>query len=150
MTLSLGQYIQTFYCKFWCVAFHSEMHSNSFLFRLFGLWFYVPSCWDAWPNQTSLTKQLTSTWSGSNSRPLDLQSVSLSIELVNGKTKTRGPSGPESHTWVLLKAYIQVAVERWLCPWWHLGWGQFWPKGHNLNKHGIGPLGHATYQIPRL
>ena len=25
----------------------------------------------------------------------------------------------------------------------------FWSKGHNLNKLGRGPLGDATYQIPR-
>ena len=28
--------------------------------------------------------------------------------------------------------------------------GHYWPKGHNLNKHGRGPLGDATYQISRL
>ena len=28
--------------------------------------------------------------------------------------------------------------------------GQFWPKRHNLNKLGKGPLGHATYQISSL
>ena len=30
------------------------------------------------------------------------------------------------------------------------GAGQFWPKGHNLNKLGRGPLGDATYQISKL
>ena len=30
------------------------------------------------------------------------------------------------------------------------GQGHFWPKGHNLNKHGRGLLGDATYQISRL
>ena len=34
--------------------------------------------------------------------------------------------------------------------WLHLGWGQFWPQGHHLNKLGRGPLGHATNQISRL
>ena len=26
----------------------------------------------------------------------------------------------------------------------------YWPKGHNFNTLGKGPLGHATYQISRL
>ena len=28
--------------------------------------------------------------------------------------------------------------------------GPFWPKGHNLNKLGRGPLGDATIQISRF
>ena len=30
------------------------------------------------------------------------------------------------------------------------GRDHFWPKGHNLNKLGRGPLGYATYYISRL
>ena len=30
------------------------------------------------------------------------------------------------------------------------GLGHYWPKGHNLNKLGIGPLGDTTYQISML
>ena len=52
---------------------------------------------------------------------------------------------------VLFKAYIYlISVESWPCPCWHLGWGHYWPKGHNLNKLGRGLLGHATFQISRL
>ena len=32
----------------------------------------------------------------------------------------------------------------------NLGQAHFWPKGHNLNKLGRGPLDGATYQISRL
>ena len=32
---------------------------------------------------------------------------------------------------------------------WPLGRGHFWPKGHNLNKLGRGPLGHDTYQMSK-
>ena len=38
-------------------------------------------------------------------------------------------------------------TESWPCPWWHLGWGHFWPQGHNLNRLGRGSLSDATYQI---
>ena len=34
-----------------------------------------------------------------------------------------------------------------MCP---LRRAHFWPKGHNLNKLGRGPLDEATYQISRL
>ena len=30
------------------------------------------------------------------------------------------------------------------------GRAHFWPKGHNLNKLGRGPLGDATYKISLL
>ena len=32
---------------------------------------------------------------------------------------------------------------------WALGWGQFWPKGYNLNNFGNGRLGEATNQISK-
>ena len=31
-----------------------------------------------------------------------------------------------------------------------LGWGHFYPQGHDLNKLGRGPPGDAKYQISRL
>ena len=40
-----------------------------------------------------------------------------------------------------VKAYVKHVT-----PW----QGHSWPKGHNLNKLGRGPLGDATYQISRL
>ena len=31
-----------------------------------------------------------------------------------------------------------------------LGWGQFLPQGHHMNKLGKFPLGNNTYQISKL
>ena len=37
-----------------------------------------------------------------------------------------------------------------LCKHVTLGWGLFWPQGHNLNKLGRGPLGDAKMYVPNI
>ena len=46
--------------------------------------------------------------------------------------------------------FFHVAPYISLCKTCDPGLGPFWPQGYNLNKLGRGPLGDATYQIPKL
>ena len=46
--------------------------------------------------------------------------------------------------------FFHVAPYISLCKTCDPGWGNFWPKGYNLNKLGRSLLDNASYQKPRL
>ena len=49
--------------------------------------------------------------------------------------------------WFILRRFLKI----FLCKIkWPLGRGQFWIRGHDLNKLGRGPLDDASYQISKL